>query len=88
MILLKPLCLLLLEWPSNSHDLSLIENVWARIEYHLHKEGEWTDLDNFKDDIIRVGTRVTSDPGYIANLFNPMRGRLVVRSANGGDVVD
>lgn len=88
MILLKHLCPFLLDWPSNSPDLSLIENVWARIEYHLNSEGEWTDLDSFKVKIMRAWTSVASDPEYRANLFNSMRGRLERCVANGGDAVD
>jgi transposase len=88
MLLLQYLCPFVLDWPSNSPDLSLIENVWARIEYHLNNEGEWTDLASFKEEIMRIWTSVTSDPEYRANLFNSMRGRLDQCIANGGDVVD
>lgn len=60
--LLKYLCPSVLDWPSNSPDLSLIENVWSRIEYHLNNEGEWHDLESFNDEVMKVSTSVTSDP--------------------------
>ena len=76
-----------LEWPGNSPDLSIIENVWAEVERILWKKFTWHNLAEFKGALNSAWREVTENAAYRARLFASMPKRLEKVIAGRGDVV-
>jgi transposase len=85
--ILQENCPRLLPWPATSPDLSLIENVWSLVEFHLRRDYTWHDLESFKAALTQAWQSVTSDKEYRQNLFNSMKRRLQQCINKGGDIV-
>lgn len=73
---------LLPDWPPNSPDLSLIENVWAYVQHHVNRSGCKT-FPQFKERVIMLVENLPKR--VIDNLYRGMRSRLVECIEKNGD---
>lgn len=63
------------EWPAKSPDLSVIENIWGRIKLLLQREEVLTVAD-VERVVPKLWNKVTSDVGYLNNLYNSIPSRV------------
>ena len=61
------------DWPPNSPDLNLIENVWAYVQHEANKAGCKTFVE-FQEKVISLIQNLPK--GFISNLYKSMRPRL------------
>ena len=58
-----------MEWPAQSPDLNIIENVWFKMKIELQKISETVDSrDQLYDKIFQIWTNISVD--YIINLYS------------------
>lgn len=72
---------LLLNWPPNSPDLNIIENVWAWVQQQVNKRG-CKDFGEFKAAVEQGIAAVPKE--MISNLYNSMKTRLDLVIENEG----
>lgn len=68
------------EWPGNSADLSIIENVWALVQQEMHMNGTWANSAEFTAALVaawdKVTGRSTGDLSTLQKLFGGMKARF------------
>ena len=70
-----------IDWPSQSPDLNLIESVWSQLKYNLKRS--YQNLEDLQEDIISSSQSI--DCFYIKKLYSSMKNRLqAVIDNNGG----
>ena len=65
---------MVMNWPSRSPDLNIIENVWGRIKYELRNQ-EFEDVDDLWREIHRLWGEII-DAEFVVNLYNSLPRRL------------
>lgn len=72
-----------MDWPSKSPDLNIIEHVWGRLKYEL-RNTVFNDTEELWEEICRLwDTLITQD--FIRNLYRSLPRRMMaVLQANGG----
>jgi len=72
------------DWPPNSPDLSLIENVWAYVQHHVNKAGCKT-FDDFQKEVSNLMQNLP--PNMLKSMYGGMKGRLMdCINRNGGKI--
>ena len=66
----------LIDWPGNSPDLSLIENVWAEVERRLWRGPPWGSQQEFEQSIVKYWNQVSKDGAYLRKLWISMPKRV------------
>ena len=74
-----------LEWPSNSPDLSPIENLWEWMQQQLELKGQCSNTDELKARLIEIRDSIT--PQQLQPYFTGMRRRMeLVIERSGGHI--
>ena len=74
--------ILVLNWPSRSPDLNIIENVWGRIKYELRDQA-FENLDDLWREVHRLWGEIITDE-FVINLYNSMPRRIEAVMRSGG----
>ena len=65
----------LLNWPANSPDLNIIENMWSQMVREVYKGGrQFSSLPMLKEAIYSAWETISQD--YIKTLYKSMKGRV------------
>jgi hypothetical protein len=75
----------LIKWPGNNPDLNPIENVWAWMKVQL-KDTSPTNLEQLKDEILKLWVIRMEDSAYLKNLMEYMPQRLQEEIEQGGNI--
>jgi transposase len=78
----KGTCPLLPNWPPHSHDLNLIENIWADVQANTNEKGCKT-FTAFQNNLMWAVGKVSKDK--LAEAFNGMANRIKEKIRLGGD---
>ncbi|CAD5218301.1 unnamed protein product [Bursaphelenchus okinawaensis] len=73
------------DWPSRSPDLSIIENVWKLLEDRVHQHGQFYDKGTLEQKILERSENFPKD--VILNLYSSIPRRLEKVLAAGGDEI-
>ena len=75
--------ILVLNWPSRSPDLNIIENVWARIKYEM-RDQFFEDVEDLWREVQRLWNELITDE-FVINLYNsiPRRIEAMIRAGGG-----
>lgn len=65
---------ILSNWPPNSPDLNLIENVWAYVQHHVNKAG-CQNFEDFQEKVIQLIQNLPH--GMLEGMYGGMKGRLI-----------
>jgi len=78
-----------LDWPSRSPDLNIVENIWKMISDLVYDGVQPKDLNDLRAKINRAANVVNNEKRHvISNLYNTFRDRLVKVLLKKGNIIN